>query len=127
VYRLNAGFRHLFHRAVLFEPRIASVAHNLQQPSAGIPALVAAEKTVRTQQRLLCHIFGITAAAQEPARQVERGIKMRHHDLLEARPVLPVHSGLSLRGSFSRCTGSPGAMRRPLGDYVLVHWGDCPT
>src|SRR5260370_25240271 len=83
-------FGHEFHRAILLQPGITSIAHNLQKPGARIATVEPAEKAVGTEHGLLGNVFGIGAAFQQPPRQIEGGIAMRQNELLEARPVLRI-------------------------------------
>src|SRR6266481_1181999 len=83
-------FRHEFHRAILLQPGITSIAHNLQKPGTRIATVEPAEKAVGTEHGLLGDVFGVGTALQKPARQIEGGVEMRQHELLEARPVLRI-------------------------------------
>jgi hypothetical protein len=51
----------------------------------------AMEEAVRTQHGLLRGVFGIRAAAQKPASQIEGSIEMRQDEHLDAHLILRVH------------------------------------
>src|SRR5215467_5554004 len=60
------------------------------------------EETVGTQQRVLGHVFGLAAAAKQPARQVIGGVQVRHHGCLEAAAVILIqHFRWSVRRQVS--------------------------
>src|SRR6267378_2837014 len=61
-------FSHEFHRAILLQPGIASIAHNLQKPGARVATVETAEKAVGTEHGLLGDVFTVSAAFQKPAR-----------------------------------------------------------
>ena len=50
-------FAHELHRAVLLQPGIAGIAHNLQKPGSCVAAVKPTKKTAGTEQGLLCNIF----------------------------------------------------------------------
>jgi hypothetical protein len=52
--------------------------------------LKAAEETARAKQGFLSDIFGICAAAQQPACEVESSVDMRQHKLFKAQPVFGI-------------------------------------
>jgi len=56
-------FRHEFHRAILLQPGIASIAHNLQKPGARVPPVKSTEKAVGAEHGLLCNVLRIRAAS----------------------------------------------------------------
>lgn len=69
----------------LREPRIA---HDREQPRTRVRLLAAfesAEETERAQIGFLHDIVGIVRASRQPAREVVRGVQMRHHRRFEAR------------------------------------------
>src|SRR5207302_5596789 len=88
--QLFVEFRHEFHRAILLQPGITSVAHNLQKPGARIAAVESTEKAVGTEHGLLSNVFAVSAALEDPPREIESGIEVRQNELLKARPVLRI-------------------------------------
>jgi hypothetical protein len=47
----------------------------------------SAEETACAEQCFLGDILGISPPAQQPAREVESGVDVGHHQLLKTRPV----------------------------------------
>jgi hypothetical protein len=84
---LFVEFRAQFHRSILLQPGVASVAYDLQQPGTRVSAVKAAEETARPEQCFLSDVLGISAPAQKPTREVESGVDVRQHQLLKALPV----------------------------------------
>src|SRR5207249_11374934 len=83
-------FRHQFHRAILLQPGVTSIAHNLQKPGARIATVESTEKTVGAEHGLLSNVFAVSAALEDPPREIEGGIEVRQNELLEARPALRI-------------------------------------
>src|ERR1700740_2664514 len=73
--------------AILLQPGVARVANNLQQPSARVDSVKTCDKSKRSHHGFLRHVFGVGAVAQQPARQVEGGILMRHDQSVEALSI----------------------------------------
>src|SRR6266481_6852313 len=71
-------FRGQVGSAILLQPGVAGIADNLQEPGARVDSMKTCDKSKRPHHRLLRHVFGVRAAAQQPSRQIERGILMRH-------------------------------------------------
>ena len=67
-------------RTRLPEPRVRGVAHNRDQPRAGIAAAEPAGILKRSQVGFLHHVLRVFAVAHQPARQVVGGIKMRKQE-----------------------------------------------
>src|SRR6266566_3888428 len=55
-------FHAQLHGTILFQPRVAGVPHNLQDPSARIPAMKSADKAAGAEESFLGDIFGIQLA-----------------------------------------------------------------
>ena len=79
-----------FHPAILLQPRITSVADDLQQPRTYVTSIETLEEAKSTKHGILRHLFRIGTAGQNPGRQVECRIKMRKHYLLESCAVLGI-------------------------------------
>src|SRR5882724_12297665 len=77
--------RHL-HSAIFLQPRITSVADDLQQPRTRVASIETLEEAKGTKHGIL----RIGTAGQNPGRQVECRIKMRKHYLLESCAVLGI-------------------------------------
>src|SRR5271163_706330 len=58
----------------------------------------ATEKAIRAHQGLLSHVVGVGAAAQQPTRQVERGVQVREHGLFKTRVILRIKQSRFLPG-----------------------------
>src|ERR1700746_903062 len=71
-------FRGQVGSAIFLQPRVAGIADNLQEPGSCIYSMKTCNKSKCPYQRLLGHVFGVRTAAQQPPRQIERGILMRH-------------------------------------------------
>src|SRR5246127_2447871 len=73
--------------AIFLQPGVAGVANNLQQPGAGVDSVKPRDKSKSSHHGFLGHVFGVGAAAQQPARQVKGGILMRHDQSLKALTI----------------------------------------
>src|SRR6266404_3827221 len=71
-------FRGQVGSAIFLQPGVTGIADNLQEPGARVDSMKTCDKSERPHHRLLRHVFGVCAAAQQPTRQIERGILMRH-------------------------------------------------
>jgi hypothetical protein len=76
-------FRGKIRRAIFFEPCVAGVADDLEEPRAWITSVVGSEKPQRAEHGFLGDVFCVVAVANDPTRQIEGRIYVRHHDLLE--------------------------------------------
>jgi hypothetical protein len=75
-------------RAVLVKPRKAGIAHNGQEPDAGVAAAEALEEAERAQVGFLHHVLRVLIIPRQPARQVIGSIHVRQNHLLEAGEFL---------------------------------------
>src|ERR1700745_616021 len=73
--------------AIFLQPGVAGVANNLQQPGARVDSVKPRDKAKSSHHGFLGHVFGVGAAAQQPARQVKGGILMRHDQSLKALTI----------------------------------------
>jgi hypothetical protein len=74
----------VFAHCASFEPRIASVAHDRQQPYTAIATAKATDKTERAYTGILDRVRGLAFVAQQPACEVIGGVEMRQNRPLEA-------------------------------------------
>ena len=63
-------------RTRLPEPPVRGIAHDREQPRAGIAAAEPVGILMRSQVRLLHHVLRVFPAAHQPSRQVIGGIEM---------------------------------------------------
>ena len=72
---------------MLFQPGIAGVPHDGQQPDSGVATVKTVEEPECPDTGLLRHVLGIVVVARQPACQVVSGVEMRQHDALELRAL----------------------------------------
>ncbi len=77
--QLLIEFRYEFRRLSVLQPRVTTVADDLEQPSARVSATKSVKEAVRSEHSFLHHILGIVRIAQKPPRQVHRSIDVRQH------------------------------------------------
>ena len=98
-------------RAVLAQPGVGRVAHDGQQPGAGVSVGKPSESLKCAQACLLHNILGIGAVAGQPARKCIGIAKVGQHQRLEACAImLAAHAGHRTR--------LPSGYRQIIGKFI---------